>query len=298
MHDVGDRSALRRGRAFRPRPSGSRAGADRACATTSNGRSAQRRARGPTPGEPIVAGDRAWSSHWAVVEERGGTAHLPRRSDSRLSLLRLGDVTVKTAHDYCDPTGGEPADIRALAPVVGLEGERIRWAHRVLVLAASKDRSSAPLDARWITTHGYALNVGLDPSPFTEWITACAAEDTAFTTMAASWAGRLCRGRAAARGRIWLAFELRAAATGSGRSRSASSPGSPPRRAAPRISPESIRAGEAYGAAQVAASRRALRRPRGAILRWLALASGPPQPRPAHDLRGGALPCTSRGWGR
>jgi lipoyl(octanoyl) transferase len=39
--------------------------------------------------------------------------------------------------------------------------------------------------ARWVTTHGYALNVDLDPAPFTEWITACGLEDAAFTTMAA-----------------------------------------------------------------------------------------------------------------
>jgi lipoate-protein ligase B len=38
--------------------------------------------------------------------------------------------------------------------------------------------------SRWITTHGYALNVDLDPSPFTDWITACGLEDAAFTTMA------------------------------------------------------------------------------------------------------------------
>jgi lipoyl(octanoyl) transferase len=35
-----------------------------------------------------------------------------------------------------------------------------------------------------VTTHGYALNVDLDPTPFTEWITACGLEDAAFTTMA------------------------------------------------------------------------------------------------------------------
>jgi lipoyl(octanoyl) transferase len=38
--------------------------------------------------------------------------------------------------------------------------------------------------SRWVTTHGYALNVSLDPAPFTEWITACGLEDTAFTTVA------------------------------------------------------------------------------------------------------------------
>jgi lipoyl(octanoyl) transferase len=31
--------------------------------------------------------------------------------------------------------------------------------------------------------HGYALNVDLDPTPFTEWITACGLDDAEFTTM-------------------------------------------------------------------------------------------------------------------
>jgi len=35
----------------------------------------------------------------------------------------------------------------------------------------------------WVTTHGYALNVDLDPTPFTAWITACGLEDAFFTTM-------------------------------------------------------------------------------------------------------------------
>ena len=37
--------------------------------------------------------------------------------------------------------------------------------------------------ARWVTTHGYALNVDLDPAPFSDWITACGLEDAAFTTV-------------------------------------------------------------------------------------------------------------------
>jgi lipoate-protein ligase B len=37
--------------------------------------------------------------------------------------------------------------------------------------------------SRWVTTHGYALNVDLDPAPFTTWITACGLEDASFTTM-------------------------------------------------------------------------------------------------------------------
>jgi lipoyl(octanoyl) transferase len=38
--------------------------------------------------------------------------------------------------------------------------------------------------SRWITTHGYALNVDLDVSVFTDWITACGLEDAQFTTIA------------------------------------------------------------------------------------------------------------------
>ena len=38
--------------------------------------------------------------------------------------------------------------------------------------------------SRWVTTHGYALNVALDPAPFTHWITACGLDDASFTTMA------------------------------------------------------------------------------------------------------------------
>src|SRR5438876_1807363 len=37
---------------------------------------------------------------------------------------------------------------------------------------------------KWISTHGYALNVDLDPAPFTDWITACGLDGYQFTTMA------------------------------------------------------------------------------------------------------------------
>jgi len=43
--------------------------------------------------------------------------------------------------------------------------------------------------SRWVTTHGYALNVDLDPAPFSDWITACGLEDAAFTTIARELAG-------------------------------------------------------------------------------------------------------------
>ena len=42
---------------------------------------------------------------------------------------------------------------------------------------------------RWISTHGYALNVDLDPAPFTDWITACGLDGFAFTTMARELGG-------------------------------------------------------------------------------------------------------------
>ena len=38
--------------------------------------------------------------------------------------------------------------------------------------------------SRWVTTHGYALNVDLDPAPFSDWITACGLDGAHFTTMA------------------------------------------------------------------------------------------------------------------
>lgn len=37
---------------------------------------------------------------------------------------------------------------------------------------------------RWVSTHGYALNVDLDVSPFTSWITACGLDGYAFTSIA------------------------------------------------------------------------------------------------------------------
>jgi lipoyl(octanoyl) transferase len=37
---------------------------------------------------------------------------------------------------------------------------------------------------KWVSTHGYALNVDLDPAPFTEWITACGLDGAAFTSLA------------------------------------------------------------------------------------------------------------------
>ena len=71
----------------------------------------------------------------------------------------------------------------------GLEGTRLEgltgvWMPPEGALGPRKIASIGVHVSRWVTTHGYALNVDLDPAPFTEWITACGLEDAAFTTMA------------------------------------------------------------------------------------------------------------------
>jgi lipoyl(octanoyl) transferase len=67
----------------------------------------------------------------------------------------------------------------------GIVGERIEGLTGVWLTAPPRKIASIGVHAsRWVTTHGYALNVDLDPAPFTEWITACGLEDAAFTSMA------------------------------------------------------------------------------------------------------------------
>jgi lipoyl(octanoyl) transferase len=80
--------------------------------------------------------------------------------------------------------GLEEALIRTLAAFdltgVRFEGLTGVWLHP----PPRKIASIGVHISRWITTHGYALNVDLDPAPFTDWITACGLEDAAFTTIA------------------------------------------------------------------------------------------------------------------
>ena len=82
----------------------------------------------------------------------------------------------------------EQALIRTLA-AFGLEGVRYDGLTGVWMAPSNgqgprKIASIGVHVSRWVTTHGYALNVDLDPAPFTEWITACGLEDAQFTTMA------------------------------------------------------------------------------------------------------------------
>ena len=66
----------------------------------------------------------------------------------------------------------------------GLEGTRVEGLTGIWLLNPPRKIASIGVHvSRWVTTHGYALNVDLDPAPFTEWITACGLEDAAFTTM-------------------------------------------------------------------------------------------------------------------
>jgi lipoyl(octanoyl) transferase len=82
----------------------------------------------------------------------------------------------------------EEALIRTLA-AVGLEAARYEGLTGVWMPpgdghAPRKIASIGVHVSRWVTTHGYALNVDLDPTPFTDWITACGLEDAQFTTIA------------------------------------------------------------------------------------------------------------------
>ena len=77
----------------------------------------------------------------------------------------------------------EEALIGTLAPL-GVEAARLEGLTGVWLERPPRKIASIGVHvSRWVTTHGYALNVDLDPAPFTEWITACGLEDAHFTTM-------------------------------------------------------------------------------------------------------------------
>jgi lipoyl(octanoyl) transferase len=78
----------------------------------------------------------------------------------------------------------EVALIRTLA-AFGLAGEVLEGLTGVWFAKPPRKVASIGVRvSRWVTTHGYALNVDLDPAPFTDWITACGLEAAAFTTVA------------------------------------------------------------------------------------------------------------------
>jgi lipoyl(octanoyl) transferase len=95
-----------------------------------------------------------------------------------LDLKRHGQDVKRYCRDL------EEALIRTLGPL-GVEATRIEGLTGIWVEGPPRKIASIGIHvSKWVTTHGYALNVDLDPAPFTEWITACGLEDAAFTTIA------------------------------------------------------------------------------------------------------------------
>jgi lipoyl(octanoyl) transferase len=75
--------------------------------------------------------------------------------------------------------------IKLALEAFGLAGEAVEGLTGVWLRDPPRKIASIGVHiSRWVTTHGYALNVDLDPAPFTDWITACGLEDTSFTTIA------------------------------------------------------------------------------------------------------------------
>ena len=117
-----------------------------------------------------------------VETDRGGksTYHGPGQLVCYpiLDLSRHGQDVKKYCRDL------EEAIIRTVA-AVGVEATCIDGLTGIWLERPPRKIASIGVHiSKWVTTHGYALNVDLDPAPFTQWITACGLEDTAFTTVA------------------------------------------------------------------------------------------------------------------
>ena len=117
-----------------------------------------------------------------VETDRGGksTYHGPGQLVCYpiLDLTRHGQDVKRYCRDL------EEALIRTLAPL-GIEATRIEGLTGIWLESPPRKIASIGVHiSKWVTTHGYALNVDLDPAPLTEWITACGLEDAAFTTVA------------------------------------------------------------------------------------------------------------------
>jgi lipoyl(octanoyl) transferase len=117
-----------------------------------------------------------------VETDRGGksTYHGP----GQLVCYPIFDLNRhgRDVRKYCRDL--EEAVIRTAA-TFGIEATRIEGLTGVWLERPPRKLASIGVHiSRWVTTHGYALNVDLDPAPFTQWITACGLEDAAFTTIA------------------------------------------------------------------------------------------------------------------
>jgi lipoyl(octanoyl) transferase len=117
-----------------------------------------------------------------VETDRGGksTYHGP----GQLVCYPIFDLTRhgQDVKRYCRDL--EEALIRTLEPL-GVAATRIEGLTGIWLESPPRKIASIGIHiSKWVTTHGYALNVDLDPAPFTEWITACGLDDAAFTTVA------------------------------------------------------------------------------------------------------------------
>jgi lipoyl(octanoyl) transferase len=117
-----------------------------------------------------------------VETDRGGksTYHGPGQLVCYpiLDLTRHGQDVKRYCRDL------EEALIRTIGSI-GVEATRIEGLTGIWLERPPRKIASIGVHiSKWVTTHGYALNVDLDPAPFTHWITACGLEDTAFTTIA------------------------------------------------------------------------------------------------------------------
>jgi lipoyl(octanoyl) transferase len=118
-----------------------------------------------------------------VVEvDRGGksTYHAPGQLVCYpiLDLARHGQDVKKYCRDL------ETAVVKTLE-AFSLEGTTIEGLTGVWLERPPRKIASIGIHlSKWVSTHGYALNVDLDPAPFTDWITACGLDGYAFTSMA------------------------------------------------------------------------------------------------------------------
>ncbi len=119
----------------------------------------------------------------AIVEtDRGGksTYHGPGQLVCYpiLDLTRHGQDVKRYCRDL------EEALIRTIA-AFGVGATRIDGLTGVWLERPPRKIASIGIHlTKWISTHGYALNVDLDPTPFTNWITACGLDGYLFTTLA------------------------------------------------------------------------------------------------------------------
>ena len=131
------------------------------------------------PGELHVPDDAAVE---IVETDRGGksTYHAPGQLVCYpiLDLTRHGQDVKRYCRDLEEV-------LIATTAAFGIESTRIDGLTGVWLERPPRKIASIGIHlSKWVSTHGYALNVDLDPAPFTDWITACGLDGYQFTSMA------------------------------------------------------------------------------------------------------------------